>query len=217
MAESPDLLMGWAPGLGLLLLGVTLVGFWLLFQRIAILEKRLANTPGAREVQAEVESCVDAQLGERLDPPLQSVHQKLERVAPLTQELQALRETVEAQPAPALPEHLEPLRLRMDSFAQKLSTLETALEKLEARARADAAMDPTERALTISTRVIKRLAKEGFEHVKLLADVDSLDPHDEHKIPVEARRRGATFKGTLTLVDGQVKDSALQPCYEAFP
>jgi hypothetical protein len=63
----------------------------------------------------------------------------------------------------------------------------------------------------------KTLAQSGFDMVHVLSDVIDGSSAEELRIPVEAKRGGMTYKGTVTVADGRVTEVALKPATEVFP
>ncbi len=71
----------------------------------------------------------------------------------------------------------------------------------------------------IYKEIEERLESLGFKNVSILSDIPELaeDPDKEFRLPVEALRDGAVFKGYAVIRGNKVVSERIQPAYEAFP
>lgn len=78
---------------------------------------------------------------------------------------------------------------------------------------------PTRSGVTIRDRIESRFRRAGFEVVRILSgdvDLEWIDG-DPVRIPLEGRRRGATYKGHVMVSGDQVVDEKMTSSHEAFP
>jgi hypothetical protein len=135
-----------------------------------------------------------------------------ERLRAADEQLRALREEIARLPKPVVASDLTPL---LDRFARLEVVLGDVRIRIdEQRARTEYAGDDEG---GLHGRMRRSLEQRGFEMVHVLADPVDGAGTDELRIPVEARRAGMTYKGTVTVADGRVTDVALRAAHEIFP
>jgi len=173
-------------------------GFWLVTQRLERLERRIRELPRASEWSAVQEA-----LQGRLGALEQEVGRGREDEARRQGQADSLSTSMSS-----LHEHIQALEKSLGELAQQVEQM--ARRQVTSRAE-DAAADP------LSDSLIRHLEHEGYGQIRVLSDLESADPLEEHRVPVEARRAGVAFKGLVTLFEGRVADVALRPSYEAFP
>jgi hypothetical protein len=135
-----------------------------------------------------------------------------ERMRAADDQLRALREDVGRLPKPLVASDLAPLLDRLARLEVILGDVRIRID--EQRARTEYTGDDEG---GLHGRMRRSLAQRGFEMVHVLADPVEGAAGDELRIPVEARRAGMTYKGTVTVADGQVTDVALRAAHEIFP
>jgi hypothetical protein len=135
-----------------------------------------------------------------------------ERLRALDDQLRALKDELSRRPKPLEAADLAPLIDRLMRLEVILGDLRIRID--EQRARTEYVADDEG---GLAGRLQKSLAHSGFEMVHILGDVVEGASADELHVPVEARRGGMTFKGTVTVADGRVTDVALKPATEVFP
>lgn len=192
----------WVPaGAALLVLAVLCTLLWSVLQRVRLLEQRLRETLRAADL--------DAHLG--------PVHESLARLAPLAEQVAEQARRLDALPPAATPAEVEALRQDLADLRQPLGELEHKLETVlrQVLRLSDA---PGVEEESWRDRVRRALEAEGFVHVRLMRDDEPEEEADQRfRVPVEARRRGVSYKGAVTVAAGRVVDVALTPAYEAFP
>jgi hypothetical protein len=135
-----------------------------------------------------------------------------ERLRAADEQLRALRDEIARLPKPVVASDLAPL---LDRFARLEVVLGDVRIRIdEQRARTEYAGDDEG---GLHGRMRRSLEQRGFEMVHVLADPVDGAGADELRIPVEARRAGMTYKGTVTVADGRVTDVALRAAHEIFP
>jgi hypothetical protein len=186
-------------GLTLFLAAVFLVGFWVLRQRLALIEERTRQLP----VEGEV------------DALLEPLRQQLQAVRKLAVEMKALRTEVVSLSERQSQEDLQ------GSVTEPLRRLEEELAELRRQSdqllRRVSPQDPLDAADPLTECLVRHLERDGYGFIRVLSDLEAADPIEEHRVPVEARRAGVLFKGVVTLYEGRVAEVALKPSYEAFP
>lgn len=135
-----------------------------------------------------------------------------DRLRALDEQLRALRDDLARRPKPLEAADLAPLIDRLMRLEVILGDLRIRID--EQRARTE--YEPDEEG-GLAGRMRKTLAQSGFEMVHVLGDVVEGASADELHVPVEARRGGMTYKGTVTVAEGKVTDVALKPATEVFP
>jgi len=135
-----------------------------------------------------------------------------ERLRAIDEQLKAFRDQFAGLPRPLAAGDLAPLAERIARFEVILGDLRIRID--EQRARTAYTSDDEG---GLPGRMRRTLAQHGFEMIHVLADVIEGATAEELRIPVEARRAGMTFKGTVTVADGRVTDVALKPANEVFP
>jgi hypothetical protein len=180
-----------APGL----FALALLIFLAVLRRVGRIERRLEGALREEQVAALVRP-LDA--GERL--------RALEEL------LRGLRDQVAHLPPPLAAGDLTPLADRIARLEVVLGDLRIRID--EQRARTAYTSDDEG---GLPGRMRRSLAQRGYEMVHVLSDVMEGATSEELRIPVEARRAGMTFKGTVTVADGRITDVALKPANEVFP
>ena len=177
-----------------------LIGFWIVTQRLSLLEERVRQVPSPDD------------LGARVAP----LEERLEGMTRVEDRLRAIDGTLQALASrPADDGQQERWRESLAALEGSFAELRQQVEKLRLgdsqNASTTAAVDP------LSEHLIRFLEREGYGGIRVLADLEAADPLDEHRVPVEARRSGVSYKGLVTLSDGRVSGVALKPSSEAFP
>jgi hypothetical protein len=149
----------------------------------------------------------EEQLAAMLRPLEQS-----ERLRGLDEQLRGLRDDLARRPKALEASDLAPLIERIARLEVILGDLRIRID--EQRARTEYVADDEG---GLPGRLQRSLAQRGFEMVHVLADVVEGSNAEELRIPVEARRGGMTYKGTVTVADGRVTEVALKPATEVFP
>jgi hypothetical protein len=135
-----------------------------------------------------------------------------ERLRGLDDQLRGLREELSRRAKPLEASDLAPLIERVARLEVMLGDLRIRID--EQRARTEYAGDDEG---GLPGRMRRSLAQRGYDMVHVLADVIEGPSAEELRIPVEARRGGMTYKGTVTVADGRVTEVALKPATEVFP
>jgi hypothetical protein len=135
-----------------------------------------------------------------------------ERLRGLDELLRAMKDELARRAKPLEAADLAPLVDRLARLEVILGDLRIRID--EQRARTESAGDDEG---GLPGRMRRSLAQRGFEMVHVLADVIEGKSAEELRIPVEARRGGMTYKGTVTVADGRVTGVALMPATEVFP
>lgn len=183
----------------ILLLAVVLIGFWMVLKRLRLLEERVREVPRPQDLERRFETLEDGVL--RLEA-------HLKRWAESSASLEQLPDRVSQATGSMLGDRLRRSEEHLAEMRQQLEQL--LLQAMEA-APPEMAADP------LSERLIRYLRREGFGSIRILTDLESADPLEEHRVPVEARRRGVSYKGSVMLYEGRVQDASLKPSYETFP
>ena len=169
--------------------------FALALRRIAALSRRFEGLSREEQVAALVKP-LDA--GDRLRT--------------LDEQLRALKDDLSRRPKPAEVSDLAPIVDRLARLEVILGDLRIRID--EQRARTEYT-EHDEGGLP--GRMRRTLEQSGFEMVHVLSDVVEGTSAEELRIPVEAKRGGMTYKGTVTVADGRVTEVALKPATEVFP
>ncbi len=135
-----------------------------------------------------------------------------ERLRAADEQLRALRDDVARLPKPVVASDLAPVLDRLARLEVILGDVRIRID--EQRARTEYTGDDEG---GLHGRMRRSLEQRGFEMVHVLADPVDGAGADELRIPVEARRAGMTYKGTVTVADGRVTDVALRAAHEIFP
>lgn len=135
-----------------------------------------------------------------------------ERLRALDEQLRALKDDLSRRPKPVEVADLAPLVDRLARLEVILGDLRIRID--EQRARTEYT-EHDEGGLP--GRMRRTLEQSGFEMVHVLSDVVDGSSAEELRIPVEAKRGGMTYKGTVTVADGRVTEVALKPATEVFP
>ncbi len=189
-------------GLILFLAALAGVGFWLVLQRIALLEQRMQS-----QVRAE-------DLARSLDP----LRAALDRVAVEVQS--TLEEMRAARGAGGDPEErsarhsdLKPLLEQQQKISSDLAAVNERL------ARIDRALGKEGESLdrqAISFRVQRSLEDEGFSAV-FVAEPGEPTESGGLRLLVEARKDGVSYKGAAMVEQGRVQSLTIRPAYQVFP
>jgi hypothetical protein len=183
----------------MLLLAIVVIGFWIVMRRLRLVEERVAQVPRLQELERRFGSLEDGLLR------VQTHFERWEKQATSLEKLpDAIGESLESTLGARirkLEEHLAEMRQQVEQIC--LQTLESSPQEMAA--------DP------LSDRLIRYLRREGYGSIRVLTDLEAADPLEEHRVPVEARRRGVSYKGSVVLFEGRVREVFLQPSYEAFP
>ena len=169
--------------------------FALALRRVAALSRRFEGLSREEQVAALVKP-LDA--GDRLRT--------------IDDQLRALKDDLSRRPKPVEAADLAPIVDRLARLEVILGDLRIRID--EQRARTEYT-EHDEGGL--AGRMRKSLEQSGFEMVHVLSDVVEGTNAEELRIPVEAKRGGMTYKGTVTVADGRVTEVALKPATEVFP
>lgn len=193
-----------AIGIAAVLFAIALVLFAVVTRRIGSLQRKLDESSARDEKLAAMLRPLDAS----------------ERLRAVDEQLRALREELARLPKPvAAPEVASLMTTALAPILEKVPRLEAMLGDIRIRVDEQRARE----AYTgdddggLPARMRRSLAQRGFEIVHVLGDVVEGANDDELRVPVEARRAGMTYKGTVTVADGRVTDIALKPATEIFP
>lgn len=128
-------------------------------------------------------------------------------LATLTQELEALKTAVHGarDAAAAARESAERTALESNTLKGEFERLATAQERV------------ADSRVTITRLVTEHLEAQGFDRVTLFGDLEPRHPEDTQRVRVEAFRRDAAWKGSVSVRNGRVVDVSLQPSYSMFP
>lgn len=136
-----------------------------------------------------------------------------ERIRPLEEAVRRMGEQLARLPAPVEPKDLLPLQERIELLARQIEELRLHVVELRSRPAAGGTAAP----VAPSTRLLRALEERGFERVHILGEIVAEDGGDLRRVPVEASRAGMSFKGYVTVEDGQLVEVALKPLTEVFP
>ena len=135
-----------------------------------------------------------------------------ERLRGLDELLRGLRDDLARRPKPLEAADLAPLVERIARLEVILGDLRIRID--EQRARTEYVDEDEEK---LPGHLHRSLAQRSYEMVHVLADVVEGSSAEELRIPVEARRSGMTYKGTVTIANNRVTEVALKPATEVFP
>ncbi|MSR46900.1 MAG: hypothetical protein EXS13_07540 [Planctomycetes bacterium] len=136
-----------------------------------------------------------------------------ERLRPLADALRRMADQLASLPVPAEAKDLLPIQERLEMLARQLHELRLHVDELRARTPGGAGSEP----VAPGARLLRSLEARGFEHVHILGELVGDDGTELHRVPVEARRSGMSFKGHVTIEDGRLIEVALKPLTEIFP
>jgi len=135
-----------------------------------------------------------------------------ERLRPVEEALRRMGDALAHLPAPVEAKDLLPVQERLEQLARQVQELRLHIDELRAQSP-NAPIVP----IAPGSRLLRALEERGFESVHILGELTNEEGHDPHRVPVEARRAGMSFKGYVTVEDGRLVEVALKPLTEIFP
>lgn len=130
------------------------------------------------------------------------------------------------EPAPAPPPPPTPVPVDLSGIESTLREMQGAITELSERSPVVVEQNgvappppPTLPAITLRERIEARFRHAGYDVLHILSgDVDRerIDG-DPVRVPLEGRRRGATYKGHVMISGDQVIDEKMTSSHEAFP
>lgn len=136
-----------------------------------------------------------------------------DQLRPLEDAVRRMGDALARLPTPAEAKDLLPLQERLELLARQIHELRLHVDELRSRAAGGAAVAP----VAPGARLLRSLEERGFEQVRILSELVGDDGAELHRVPVEARRGGMSFKGHVTIEDGRLVEVALKPLTEIFP
>ncbi len=165
-------------------------------QRLRTLTHSLSTLPKLDDLRALVEQV-----------------QSNERIRPLEEAMRRIGDQLARQPAPVELKDLLPIQERVELLARQIEELRLHVVELRSRAPTSQSATP----VAPGTRLLRALEERGFERVHILGEIVAEEGGDLRRVPVEAHRAGMSFKGYVTVEDGQLVEVALKPLTEIFP
>ncbi|MHC4846373.1 MAG: hypothetical protein ACYTCU_09450 [Planctomycetota bacterium] len=142
---------------------------------------------------------------------VQSALEVLEQLPVMAERLDVLGERVERR------EFSAALSAKLTEVSESHARLEAAVAELAQHVSGEADDEAEEDDTGDLAAVVRRhLARQGFDPIRILTDLGSLDG-GSGRVVFEARRLGATHKGHLVLEDGEVVGEEMRSAYSAFP
>ncbi len=103
---------------------------------------------------------------------------------------------------------------RLTEIGEALQRLSTAVSELQTRPPVPLTGEAP--PLDLPGLVRHHLSRQGFDSIQLVSDPSEWEGLTG-EVAFEARKRGVTHKGRLTVRDGVVTDESIRAAYAAFP